>query len=72
MFPSNEKPLPGLPGWVLATTDGFPGVVTYGMSKCVNVLFTVALKERPSTQGIESFAVDPGSELNPGRPEWEA
>ncbi|KAK1769309.1 hypothetical protein QBC33DRAFT_577100 [Phialemonium atrogriseum] len=61
-LPQNEKP-----------RAGFPGTVAYAMSKCANVLFTVALKERLRERGIDSFAVDPGvirtgltKEIGPG------
>lgn len=57
----DEVPAPGFPDWVTKTTaDGFPGALAYGMSKCANVLFTVALKERLRERGIDSFAADPG------------
>lgn len=39
------------------------------MSKCANVLFTVALKERLRERGIDSFAVDPGGELDSCNPQ---
>ncbi len=60
-LPADERPRRGLPGWVLETTDGFPSVVAYGMSKCANLLFSVGLKEQIRDLGIDSFAVDPGS-----------
>lgn len=57
--PTDQLPRKGLPDWVTETVDGFPGMVAYGMSKTANVLFSVGLKRR---LGIQSFAVDPGSE----------
>lgn len=62
-IPADELPHKSNPAWVLAAIDGFPGTVAYGASKSANILFTVALKRRLRSQGIESFAVDPGSEF---------
>lgn len=65
-IPTDEEPRPGMPDYVHETTDdGFPGTVAYAMSKCANVLFTVALKERFRDKGIDSFAVDPGGKSPP-------
>ncbi|KAH8879406.1 NAD(P)-binding protein [Thozetella sp. PMI_491] len=60
-LPADERPRRGLPSSVLETTDGFPSVLVYCMSKCANVLFTVGLKERLLHHGIDSFALDPGN-----------
>lgn len=64
-LPPDEEPRRGLPDWVHETDDGFPGTLAYGMSKCANILFTVALKERLQQRGIDSFAVDPGGRSLP-------
>lgn len=61
--PENERPHPKNPDWTMVrTAEGFPGVVAYGVSKTANILFTVELKRRLASKGVESFALHPGGE----------
>lgn len=65
-IPAEERHSEKLPGWIVEEVDGYPGVLAYAMSKCANVLFTVALRERLLEEyGIDSFTSDPGRE-SPG------
>lgn len=62
-LPKSEQWNPKMPKWVLARDEeGFPGFMAYAQSKTANILFTVALKRRLASKGIESFAVHPGGE----------
>lgn len=62
--PKDEQTHPKIPEWAaVAAPDGFRGTVAYGMSKCANVLFTVDLKRRLASRGVDSFAVHPGGEF---------
>lgn len=51
------------PAWTRGRTpDGFPGFMAYGQSKTANILFTVELKRRLASEGIDSFSLHPGGE----------
>lgn len=52
-----------LPDWFTKGGKGYSGVLAYNMSKTAAVLLTVGLKQRLRTQGIQSFAANPGSEI---------
>lgn len=61
--PKEERPHPKNPAWTMAKSDdGFPGMVAYGVSKTANILFTVELKRRLASRGVDSFALHPGGE----------
>lgn len=61
--PENERPHPRNPAWTMVRgEDGFPGTVAYGVSKTANILFTVELKRRLASRGVDSFALHPGGE----------
>lgn len=61
--PKDERPHPKNPAWTMAKSDdGFPGMVAYGVSKTANILFTVELKRRLASRGVDSFALHPGGE----------
>lgn len=63
--PKEEQKRPNIPAWAgERATDGFQGVVAYGMSKSANILFTVAVKRRLASKGVDRFALHPGGELN--------
>jgi NAD(P)-dependent dehydrogenase (short-subunit alcohol dehydrogenase family) len=47
-------------------------LVAYGLSKCANVLFAVALNSRLKDMRIKAFAADPGSEYQPTAPPWKS
>lgn len=62
--PEEEQAPPNIPAWTKGRApDGFQGAVAYGMSKSANILFTVALKRRLASKGVDSFALHPGGEF---------
>jgi NAD(P)-dependent dehydrogenase (short-subunit alcohol dehydrogenase family) len=60
--PKDEQPRRGLPEGKLKNDGSYESSVAYGQSKTANVLFSVGLNARYSSQGLKSFAVSPGSE----------
>ncbi|KAH7037762.1 uncharacterized protein B0I36DRAFT_372081 [Microdochium trichocladiopsis] len=59
-LPADEEPRKGLDEHFYEVKDGFAGWMAYASSKTANILFTVSLRERLCSDGIQCLAVDPG------------
>ncbi|RAR00259.1 retinol dehydrogenase 13 [Stemphylium lycopersici] len=68
--PEEERhgPLPRI--FAKPADDGYEGFVAYGQAKTANILFSVGLNERFGSNGLKSYAVHPGSALDPALNEF--
>lgn len=62
-IPKDELPRQSLPKGMLKNDGTYDPAIAYAQSKTANVLFSVGLNTRYSSQGVKSFAVSPGSKF---------